>query len=119
MKYEKYIEGGQIVKMMITISAGNQISQLSLIRQTNKFFGINSYFLSKKIITSKNENYTFEIKHKSIIITLSNKSNNKDYNLIKRYIEILFKNKTIGIFSKKDVLWLNDIKNVKIYKYYM
>lgn len=100
--------------MVISIAAGNQASQLSLLRQTNKFFS-NNKILYKKFFTSNN--FTFRIRYKYIIITLAEKSTYDDYLLVKKYIEKLFFNKSIGIFLHKDISWLDDINNVTIYKY--
>lgn len=104
--------------MVIKIAAGNHYSQLKLIHQTNKFFSDQKrkYFYEKSL-TSKNSNYAISIGKKSIQIILSTKTTNEDYTHIKKYIEKLFTNKSIGVYSKQEVFWLKDIQNVKMYKY--
>lgn len=101
--------------MVINIYTGNHFSQLALIYQTNKFL-LNKSVILKKDFSSRYCNYTFQIKYKCITITLSEESNFEDYIFIKKYIEKLFKNKSIGIFSKNNIAFLNDVKNVTIYK---
>lgn len=90
--------------MEINIAPGNHFSQLSLVWQTNKFFSKNKKICGyKKFFTSKEKNYTLQLKKKYVVITLSNASTQNDYILVKNYIENIFKNKAIGIFSTIDI----------------
>lgn len=106
------------MKMVINIATGSHYSQLKLIHKTNKFF----YDKKRKrfyetTLTTKDSNYVVSIGKKSIQIILSSKSTSDDYTRIKEYIEKMFSNKSIGVFSKQDIHWLKDIRNVKMYKY--
>lgn len=107
-----------MIIMVIDIAAGSHYSQLKLIHQTNRFFSEKKRkCFYEKTLTSKDSNYIICIKKKSIQIILSTKSTNEDYKHIKKYIEKLFANKSIGIYSKQDVFWLEDIQNVTINQY--
>lgn len=99
--------------MILNIATGNNFSQIKLFLYTNKFFHTSKW---SSLITHKEENYVVEIRKKTICILLSKAYNQKDLDLIKMYIEKMFRNKSILVDSNQSLDWLDDITNVKIKK---
>lgn len=100
--------------MVLNIITGNHFSQMKLFLSTNKFF---DQLKPKSIITKKENNYIIYIGKKSIKIVLANKYSENDINIIKKYIKVMFKNKSILISSSHDIQWIYDIPEVKVYLY--
>ena len=98
--------------MILNISTGKKFSQLYLFWATNNFFNAKKY---GKIITNKDSDFIVKIQRKSVNIVTSTNYKKSDLLIIKRYIETLFKNKSILINYTGDISWLDDIKTVKIY----
>lgn len=106
--------------MKIDVVTGNNFSQRKLIYQTNLFFNNDqNIFFPKKMILGKEKNFVINIEKRAVKILLAEKSCFDDYEIIRKYIEKMFKYQSIGIYLEKDLLWLNQIKNVKLHKYFV
>lgn len=98
--------------MVLNIFPGTHFSHLKLLLGTNKYF--NNAILNKRI-ADKNSNYVIKIGKRSIKIITANSFSENDVNMIKKYIETVFRNRSILIDATDEIYWLNDIKDVSVH----
>lgn len=99
------------ITMVINIFPGTHFSHLELLFRTNRFFG-NTIF--SKRITKENKHYVLKIRKASVKIITSSNFSEVDITEIRRYIETVFRNKSILIDCTDKSPWLSDIENVSV-----
>lgn len=98
--------------MVLDIFPGTHFSRLKLLLGTNRYF--NNALLSKKV-SYKDINYVIKIGKRSIKIITSDNFSENDSNKIKKYIETVFRNRSILIDSTHELHWINNIQNVSVH----
>ena len=82
--------------MILSIFPGSHFSRMKLVIGTNKFFNNARW---GRIISGKDTNYAVKIGKRSIKIITSDCFSENDVNIIKKYIETVFRDRSILIDS--------------------
>ena len=81
--------------MIISISPGNSLANYKLLHLTNEYF--NNEANNQRIIPVVEHDMVVTIEPYKVSFELYNEKEQKHIHIIKKYIELLFENKTIGI----------------------
>lgn len=100
--------------MRISITSGKGVSNFKLFWETNSFF--NKLAPSTKCSVIPVESHGMVVTIQAYKVSFNIYDDRKDYEeLIKKYLEILFFNKTVGIHTSSDYEWKIKVPNVNIY----